>query len=210
MKKYVICITLCLILAIATCLSGCVPATVEKDSTPKPADETAQATPEAEETPETETTPEAEDTPVPEESPDDRTVSFYGVKFTLPEGFKETNQNGVVTYVPEDYPAHSDSINTVFSSVDIDAGTISRENIEEPLKSALGIEGLSSFDVTKAEIGGKDSEIIFYSFVFNSVELEMEQLILHPGNGAVTITISTVSGEYKEAFEAFKSSIVFE
>ena len=220
MKK-IIALILALIMALS--LASC-SVSIEKDTgtsteTEKTSD--TKKAPDTTNTPDTTKAPDTTNAPVTTEEPEsdlpdidddfdpedylDRLVDaydFYGVSVPIPEGFKQQPNGDMVMLIPEDYPAHSDSITMNLGNDNYD--TITEEAMKNTLKAAGTV---SDFEFYKDVIEFDDGTSLPYIEMFYTIEMmgvEMFQINFTAfyEDRSVTVVYTMVSEDYFELLEA--------
>ena len=126
---------------------------------------------------------------------------FNGITIPLPEGFKEQESSGMLTLVPSDYPAHTDSILLYVSSDKYEDVT------EASVSAQLEAVGAEDIDFYKDVIEFDDGTSLRYTEIFYSMSamgVDMYQINFsaYYEDKTVTVVYTLVSEDYFELLEA--------
>lgn len=213
MKKIIV-----LVLAIALVLSftACINININPETTkPEPATTAEEITTAEEVTTEEETVTETETetaeeaTTEAETEKESNTYVFEGVSIVLPEGFAPSSAQGVTLAVYKDYPEHSDNISFVAANDTYE--TYTREFLEQSFKQTFeDIKGFTYSNSDEIETDGYKYVTVDFDVTYNNVDMHETSRTFFFGGKSVTITFTSVSHEFDDAFNTALQSIQIE
>ena len=130
--------------------------------------------------------------------------TYEGISLELPEGFTvDESSSTIIAYGP-DYPDKTDNITFVYATAD-SADNYSQEIFESYYSAMFGSIDSHSFD--KTTISGKDAIKYSYTISMNGVEMDQTQVMVFLSDKTVSVTYTSVTGEYDSAFTKSINSI---
>lgn len=134
-----------------------------------------------------------------------RTYTFEHLTLTLPDGFILDDSGSIPVAVPADYPKRADNITFVKAGADsIDNYT--QESLEEAYRALLsGFIRSTGFETTK--IDGVDAVKYAYEISTAGILQRQTQYILFGDTFCHSVTFTSVSGDFDEAFAKAAESI---
>ncbi len=124
--------------------------------------------------------------------------TFEGVRIPLPDGFSVDGSSTVPIAYPPEYPEKTDNINFTKAAAD-DIAAYTRKEVEQAYSTAVeGFEKFKSFE--KKKIDGTDAVEQTYDIQIGDIAMEITQVVLFLEDKTISVTYSSVSGEYDTAF----------
>ena len=209
MRKFMVLLAAALVLSLASCnnininpeTTKAEPATTTAEITTAEETETVTET-ETETKTETETETEEATTEAETEKESERYV-YEGVSLILPEGFSVDSMQGTTLAVYEDYPLHSDNISFVLASEYDVYDAFTERALYESFKQSYDIE---NFKYERSESADYKLVKAEYDILYNGVSMHQKNCTFFFGK-AVSITFTSVSGEFDAAFEQTLQSV---
>lgn len=220
MKKiFIILLAAVLVLSVAACTNtpadtettteNTINTTEEITTTEETTEEITTAEETTEEITEQETTEEVttgEETTTAETEENDGKYVFEGVSIVLPEGFTVVS-SGMTLAVYSDYPEHSDNIS--FASVASDEfSNYTKETLESTYTALFG--SIENFAYEAKNEDGYNLVTVTFDVTYNGVPMHEKSCSYFFSGKSVTISFTSVSGEFDEAFEQSLQSIQIE
>ena len=162
-----------------------------------------------EEITEQETTEEVttgEETTTAETEENDGKYVFEGVSIVLPEGFTVVS-SGMTLAVYSDYPEHSDNISFVSVASD-EFSNYTKETLESTYTALFG--SIENFTYEAKNEDGYNLVTVTFDVTYNGVPMHEKSCSYFFSGKSVTISFTSVSGEFDEAFEQSLQSIQIE
>ena len=220
MKKiFIILLATVLVLSVAACTNtpadtettteNTTNTTEEITTTEETTEEITTAEETTEEITEQETTEEVttgEETTTAETEENDGKYVFEGVSIVLPEGFTVVS-SGMTLAVYSDYPEHSDNISFVSVASD-EFSNYTKEALESTYTALFG--SIENFTYEAKNEDGYDLVTVTFDVTYNGVPMHEKSCSYFFSGKSVTISFTSVSGEFDEAFEQSLQSIQIE
>lgn len=220
MKKiFIILLAAVLVLSVAACTNtpadtettteNTTNTTEEITTTEETTEEITTAEETTEEITEQETTEEVttgEETTTAETEENDGKYVFEGVSIVLPEGFTVVS-SGMTLAVYSDYPEHSDNISFVSVASD-EFSNYTKETLESTYTALFG--SIENFTYEAKNEDGYDLVTVTFDVTYNGVPMHEKSCSYFFSGKSVTISFTSVSGEFDEAFEQSLQSIQIE
>lgn len=220
MKKiFIILLAAVLVLSVAACTNtpadtettteNTTNTTEEITTTEETTEEITTAEETTEEITEQETTEEVttgEETTTAETEENDGKYVFEGVSIVLPEGFTVVS-SGMTLAVYSDYPEHSDNISFVSVASD-EFSNYTKETLESTYTTLFG--SIENFTYEAKNEDGYDLVTVTFDVTYNGVPMHEKSCSYFFSGKSVTISFTSVSGEFDEAFEQSLQSIQIE
>ena len=128
---------------------------------------------------------------------------------TVPEGFKESPQSAdnVKVYVPGDWPVHSDNISISFVNQADNPANYTSASLRQLIENSLQTE-VTGYKFSKDKVDGADRVTASYNVVVNGISMDQEMIVYLIGKkSTVSVTFTSVSGEFDNEFASSKASI---
>lgn len=137
---------------------------------------------------------------------DEDAYVYGGLSIVLPEGFTvDETTSTIMAYAP-DYPARTDNISFTHAGAD-DISNYTQDVFEQMYASLFGDGFGESKKFEKTKIDGVDAVVYSYTMSVNGVDMEQTQVIVFMADKTTTITFTSVSGDYDDAFSTSINSI---
>ena len=136
-------------------------------------------------------------------------VTVLDLTITVPEGFKESPQSAdnVKVYVPGDWPAHSDNISISFVNQADNPANYTSASLRQLIENSLQTE-VTGYKFSKDKVDGADRVTASYNVVVNGISMDQEMIVYLIGKkSTVSVTFTSVSGEFDDEFASSKASI---
>lgn len=127
------------------------------------------------------------------------TLTFYGLKMQVPEGFEinnTTTENPMIQ--SKDYPNVADNINFIKMGVD-NISSYSKEVFEDAYKGQFEGFTFKSYDVVK--ISGIDTIRMNYSLTVSDITIEQIQYMIFASDASYVVTLTICEDTYRTVFE---------
>lgn len=127
------------------------------------------------------------------------TLTFYGLKMQVPEGFEinnTTTENPMIQ--SKDYPNVADNINFIKMGVD-NISSYSKEVFESAYKNQFEGFTFKSYDVVK--ISGIDTIRMNYSLTVSDITIEQIQYMIFASDASYVVTLTICEDTYRTVFE---------
>ena len=139
-----------------------------------------------------------------EESEDTaETFTFGGLSMILPTGFSVIESGGLTLAVYEDYPTHSDNISFTEGEESIDDYT--EDNLKAMYESLL--ESLENYRYVRTDGADYSTIITDIDYVYSNIPMHARNCSYFFSGKIVSITFTSVTGEFDEAFAETQQTI---
>lgn len=177
--------------------------TTDEITTEEVTEETTEEVTTDEATEEVTTDETTEDTTAADTAADDGKYVFEGVSIVLPEGFSVVS-SGMTLAVYSDYPEHSDNISFVSAASD-EFSNYTKETLESTYTTLFG--SIENFTYEAKNEDGYDLVTVAFDVTYNGVPMHEKSCTYFFSGKSVTISFTSVSGEFDDAFDQAQKSI---